>query len=868
MQFFSKSTLDRIQKLSPDELVAHGVIQPARVSGYICPICGSGEGSHGTGMKHNEKVKTHTSFTCFSGSHSFNVLKLCALHYGLDTRADFQTLVEKTCADFSIEIEYEEFSLTGGKRSAKKKSRRRETVSPDELKNIQADLNASPDPLKTFVNCQSDKKWRGFDIDFLLAHGCRLINDWTPPKTRGTNKEFTTKTMRMIIPNGNAAYLARLVDTPKHYGKASRYIDEKLHAGHKRIFLSNNLDEDLNTDEPVFAVEGYIDCMSIELAGFKAVALGGCGAGDLLIETVDKLKKRPQVIVLFDNDNAGRQSASELQEELLAVKCPCVVRWLSKPQDEFYINNNIDCVSGSAVITHTEKIDANQLLQNYGVNVLHGILQDILDNSIAELNAVESELGKKDSAGLTDKDWDFIFNGDSSDLDYAYRFERFFGSKVRWLKDAEHWIIYDGGQWKHYSEKNSAVTPFVRKLAETMKQNAADKDERQLAEKLKSSKKIGCGVTMLKSLDSILISSADLDKHHNLLNCQNGVVDLETGKLMNADPTLYLTQQISVDYDARADSSFVENFFEQIQPDEMTRRGLLRWLGYNLSGSVREEKFLIWLGESGANGKGVLSRTLSALLRDYAAALPRGALVLRKFDDGNSHTAALNALIGARFAISEELPQNIALDSSLIKTFTGGDLQNLRRMREEFKDYEPTAKINMSSNFIPKFENVDDGGIERRLLVMPFTETFRGDRADPRLKEKLLAPENLRGLLKLLVNEAVAWNKDGLIISDAMTKATRDNLYANDFVSDFLEEFCEIGNGKGEMPRRALIDKLYEKCPQARQHSDRDLCKMIQKRGVSYIRSMHGFVFRGIRFLTDDDWSGEPVAPDEVPFDA
>ena len=456
MQKFSYTTLAKLGKLTPDELVAHGVIQPARVSGYICPICGSGDGKNGTGMMHNEKIETHTSFTCFSGGHSFNVLKLCALHYGLDTRNDFQVLVEKTCTDFGIEVEYDEFILTGGKRTAKKKKRRRETISPDELKNIQADLNASPEPLKSFLRNPTAPNWRGFDVDFLLAHGCRLINDWTPPKTRGTNKEFATKTMRMIIPNGDAAYLARLVDSPKSYGKASSLIEEKLHAGHKRLFLSNNLHEDLqNTDEPVFAVEGYVDAMSIELAGFKAVALGGRGEGDLLVEAVDNIKHCPQIIILFDNDKAGRESAPELREELLAVKCPCVVRWLSKPQDEFYINNELDCISGSAVMTTPEKIDANQLLQKYGVDVLHGILQDILDNSIAELNAVESELGKKDSAGLTDEDWDFIFSGDSSDLDFAYRFERFFGSNVRWLKDAEHWLIYDGGQWQHYSEKNS-----------------------------------------------------------------------------------------------------------------------------------------------------------------------------------------------------------------------------------------------------------------------------------------------------------------------------------------------------------------------------------------------------------------------------
>lgn len=846
MAKISKATLDRINQLSPDVLVEHSIVQPARVSGYICPICGSGSGDHGTGMEHNKKIESHTSFTCRSGGHSFNVLKLCALHFGLDTRNDYRTLVERICAEFGIEIEYEEFTMTSGKRSAKKKRRRQKKLDPNEVKNIQDDLNASPEPLKTFMKYQPDQKWRGFDCDFLLAHGCRLVNGWTPPKNRGTNQQTLTETSRMIIPCGDSGYLARLVDDVKNYDvKAQPYIrgKEKIHAGHKKLFGSDNL----TADEPIFAVEGFIDAMSIELAGFKSVALGGRGEGDLLVEAVDYLNPKPQIIILFDPDKAGRDSAPELRADLLQIKCPCVERYLS---------------------ADVCKLDANDILQKQGVDVLRIMLQEIVDDSLAELNAVEAELAKKDEAGLSDEDWDFIFSGDSSDLDFAQRLERFCGSGVRWLKDDERWIIYANGVWQRGSEKNSCVSPFARKLADAMKQNADNKDERDLADELRSSAKINAAITLLKSCDSILIKSEDLDKHPNLLNAQNGVIDLTDGKLYPADPSLYLTQQISVDYDTRADSTFIENFFEQIQPDEMTRQGLLRWLGYCLTGSVREEKFLVWLGESGANGKGVLSRTLSTLLRDYAAALPRTALVLRKFDDGNAHTAALNALAGARFAISEELPQNVTLDSALLKTLTGGDMQTLRKLREEFKDVEPTAKINMSSNFIPKFENVDDGGILRRILVMPFNETFTGDRADPHLKEKLLAPENLRGLLKILVAEAGKWYRDGLIISDAMKDATRNNLYANDFITDFLEEFCDIGEGKGKIARRALLDKLFEKCPQARRFSDRDLCKMIEKRGVPYAK-LHGVMtFTGIRFLTDDDFRGKPVDPDDVPFDS
>ena len=155
---FSATTLEAISHISPEELETHGIIQSARVSGYICPLCGSGEGSHGTGMTQNPKIENHTSLHCFSCGKSFNPLQLCALHYGLEIRHDFPTLVEKICADFNIPIEYEEFSFHSSFRTSSRKPRKLPPLDPKELKNIQADLNASVDPLKTFMKYQPDQK--------------------------------------------------------------------------------------------------------------------------------------------------------------------------------------------------------------------------------------------------------------------------------------------------------------------------------------------------------------------------------------------------------------------------------------------------------------------------------------------------------------------------------------------------------------------------------------------------------------------------------------------------------------------------------------------------------------------------------------
>ena len=98
-----------------------------------------------------------------------------------------------------------------------------------------------------------------------------------------------------------------------------------------------------------------------------------------------------------------------------------------------------------------------------------------------------------------------------------------------------------------------------------------------------------------------------------------------------------------------------------------------------------------------------------------------------------------------------------------------------------------------------------------------------------------------------------------------MLETTRENLEANNFISDFLEEFCDVGEGKGEIPRRVLLDKLFEKYYQARRFTDRDLCKMIERRGIKYVRGKHGFIFKGIRLLTDDDIVHETIEDDDLP---
>lgn len=484
----------------------------------------------------------------------------------------------------------------------------------------------------------------------------------------------------------------------------------------------------------------------------------------------------------------------------------------------------------------------------------------------------------------------FLFSGDASDLDFGNRLERVIGDRVRWLTDSERWLVYDSGVWTRGSEKNSCVLPLVREVANLINQHADSNDERKLAARLKSTRKMATALTALKSCTSILIKQDDLDTHNELLNVQNGVVDLTTGKLLAADPKLLLSRQCRAAYDPKAHSELVDKFFRDIQPDEATRAGLIRWLAYCLTGETCEERFLVWHG-NGQNGKGVLSATMLELLGNYGVGLtPRALLKSNRPADANAATASLNGLDGTRFAISEELPADAELDVSLVKNLTGGDRINLRGLYGEYRTVINRAKINVSGNYLPRIENTTDKGLLRRLLNMPFTVNFRtpANPADDTLKRKMMLPENLSALLAILVRDAVKWYRrddGGLIVSSQMSAETQKLLEQNNFVADFIADNYTTENPNATVKIKDFIDELKVAYPfECRRFTKRaDLINLIVAASggkISTSKDSHnGNIFKGIGKLADHqpvddddaptadqcDFGGEPIDPRDIP---
>ena len=465
-----------------------------------------------------------------------------------------------------------------------------------------------------------------------------------------------------------------------------------------------------------------------------------------------------------------------------------------------------------------------------------------------------------------------LFAMKNTDLYNALRLDYLFNREIRFLTDCDRWLTFDKdkGIWvKGNAGKNSAILPFAGRLAMMLEENEPNPldfpDAKKIIRSWQTNLCVGAATNLLKGVNRIRITTDDLDNHSNLLNCKNGVIDLYDGKFYEiVDPALLLSQQVNAFYRVGFRNETVDKFLRDILPDEETRAALIRWLGYCITGDVSAEKALFIYG-TGGNGKGTLTKLLIILLNDYAASVPVTAVIeAGRLKDAGAATTELNVLEKCRLAIVEELPQGGRLDVAKFKSLTGGDKIPVRRLHEEFHNIDPTHKLMLSGNHMPILSDTRDPGLLRRLLNMLFGADFTKN-PDTLLKKKLLVPDALSAMLALLVDAAQKFYRDGLIIADSMREQTRNYLAENDFIYDFISEYCQRGQNLS-IPRQQFLGRLKEKCSdecfQQFRNSDRALTDAIKRiDGISYRRDMNGYQFFGI------GWNnGGNNQPNDTPF--
>lgn len=308
--------------------------------------------------------------------------------------------------------------------------------------------------------------------------------------------------------------------------------------------------------------------------------------------------------------------------------------------------------------------------------------------------------------------------------------------------------------------------------------------------------KLRAGISSAQS-ENITISHDILNKIKNKIACKNGTIDLLTGELINSRQEDFLTQAICTKFDPEASCPNWMNFLLQIFIDPITKTpdyGLINYvqklLGLAITGNATTENiFPIFFG-AGGNGKSTFINCIQEVIGNSISygADPKFLMETRQQD----HPTTLASVHGKRLIIAQEPSTGSRLDTSLIKSLTGGDQLSARRMREDLWSFTPEALIVLVSNELPLVRETSDG-IWRRIVVIPFSAKFLGSDRDPLLKEKLLAEKE--GILRWLVDGAVHYLKEGLTPPPTVYVASANYRAEENVFSRWLADCAVLEDG-------------------------------------------------------------------------
>ena len=299
----------------------------------ICPICGNGSGTDGTGVDFTEKVNGFL-YGCrrpndAGGQCLFNGLltNVAAKELGIDVRGNFDGF----CTALAAAAKFAGVAVISAALSQSLYQREQKTATtvdkpPKDYSKLYA---VAANNLTTFVN-RLGGKWRGLPLQFLKKVGAGFSHK---------NAEYEAG---VIFPYTANHYFKRLVNDD-----GSCISDKGKHPKqHHGKMLTFYRIEDVRADAVVFVTEGEIDALSIKYVSddkFTAIATGGAdGWHDQianLVKVYGTAAVKPKFAVLFDNDAAGDNGAKGFVEALTAAGFPAKSYHLREAAEKFDAND-------------------------------------------------------------------------------------------------------------------------------------------------------------------------------------------------------------------------------------------------------------------------------------------------------------------------------------------------------------------------------------------------------------------------------------------------------------------------------------------------------------------------------------------------
>lgn len=288
-----------------------------------------------------------------------------------------------------------------------------------------------------------------------------------------------------------------------------------------------------------------------------------------------------------------------------------------------------------------------------------------------------------------------------------------------------------------------------------------------------------------------------LDSDPYLLAFKNGVYDFQKNIFRDATQSDYITFSTGYDYieydESATEVQEIYEFLGKIITNRRVREYLLKVLGKSLIG-IPEEKFYIWTGLSGANGKSTLVNFLENTLGDYTTSVDVSLLTNKRSNSSNASPDIIR-LRGKRVFTFQEPEHDDKLRTGILKQYTGGDTIIARELFKAPVTFKLQGSMIMCCNDLPSVASID-GGTWRRIRVIEFKSRFCDNpvkdnefRIDPSLKYKMNGWKPY--FMSILIHWYNRYLYEGMDEPEEVTRATAKYKVDNDKFNEFFDQCLE-----------------------------------------------------------------------------
>lgn len=266
----------------------------------------------------------------------------------------------------------------------------------------------------------------------------------------------------------------------------------------------------------------------------------------------------------------------------------------------------------------------------------------------------------------------------------------------------------------------------------------------------------------------------------DILNVQNGLLNLETGTLAPHSPEFLSPVRLLVKFDHSATCPNWDRFLATTFPEDAAHLGF-EIVAWAMSPGCPAQTAVLLFGD-GANGKSVFL----AGLRAFLGTTNVSAVSLQKLE---ADRFAAARLVGKLANICPDIPRTKLFTTGAFKGLTGGDLIHAEKKFRDSFEFESFAKLIFSANQAPRSDDPTNGFF-RRWLVIPFHRVFDENNPNriPReeLDGALSSPEELSGVLNRAMAAWPKVRKHGLSMPPSCREAGEDFRAESDPVRTWL----------------------------------------------------------------------------------